>query len=136
MQSNPYLSFNGECEAAFKFYENLLGGKITYSETWGNSPACDAMPPEAKNLIMHTTLDLGGSLLMGADALPAQYEQPNGMHVTLHFKDAVEAQRVFEALAEAGKTQMPFGPTFFSVGFGMCADRYGIPWMVLAEPPQ
>ncbi len=136
MQSNPYLSFNGQCEAAFKFYEQVLGGRITYSQTWGTSPACDAMPPEAQNLIMHTTLDLGSSVLMGADALPAQYKEPKGMHVTLHFKDEKEAARVFESLADGGKTQMAFGPTFFSTGFGMCADRYGTPWMVLAEQPQ
>jgi PhnB protein len=136
MQSNPYLSFNGQCEAAFKFYEQLLGGKITYSQTWGNSPACEAMPPEAQGLIMHTTLDLGDSLLMGADSPPAQYVAPKGMHVTLHFKDEKEAARVFQSLAAGGTTQMEFGPTFFSTGFGMCADRYGIPWMVLAEQPQ
>ncbi|HKO96341.1 MAG TPA: VOC family protein [Pyrinomonadaceae bacterium] len=135
MQSNPYLSFNGQCEAAFKFYEKLLGGRITYSQTWGNSPACEAMPPEAQDLIMHTTLDLGDSTLMGADSPPNQYEEPKGMHITLHFKEKDEAERVFQALAEGGKIQMPFAPTFFSIGFGMCADRYGIPWMVLAEQP-
>lgn len=136
MRSNPYLSFNGQCEAAFKFYEQLLGGTITYSQTWGNSPACEAMPPEAQNLIMHTSLDLGDSIIMGADSPPDQYVASQGMHVTLHYKDAEEAGRVFAALAEGGTTQMEFGPTFFSVGFGMCADRYGTPWMVLAEQPQ
>ena len=135
MQSNPYLGFNGQCEAAFKFYEQLLGGKITYSQTWGNSPACEAMPPEAQNLIMHTSLDLGDSIIMGADSPPDQYVQPQGLHVTLHYKDPGEAKRVFDALAEGGTTQMAFGPTFFSTGFGMCADKYGTPWMVMAEQP-
>lgn len=133
MQSNPYLGFNGQCEAAFKFYEQLLGGKITFSQTWGNSPACEAMPPEAQGLIMHITLDLGGSILMGADSPPGSYQQPKGIHVVLHFKDKDEAARIFQSLAEGGQTEMPFGPTFFAAGFGMCADRFGIPWMVITE---
>ena len=133
MQSNPYLGFNGQCEAAFKFYEELLGGKITFSQTWGNSPGCDAMPPEAQGQIMHTTLDLGDSVLMGADSPPGSYEPPKGMHVVLHYKDAEEAGRIFKSLADGGRTDMPFGPTFFATGFGMCADRFGTPWMVLSE---
>lgn len=133
MQSNPYLGFNGQCEAAFKFYEQLLGGKITYSQTWGDSPACEAMPPEAQGLIMHTTLDLGNSILMGADSPPGSYQQPKGIHVVLHFKDTAEAARIFQSLAEGGQTVMPFGPTFFAAGFGMCVDRFGIPWMVITE---
>jgi len=130
MQSNPYLNFNGQCEAAFQFYEQLLGGKITFMQTWGDSPACEQMPAEAQGFIMHATLDLGESTLMGADSPPGSYEQPKGIHVTLHFKDPVAAEPVFQSLAEGGKMTMPFQKTFFSPGFGMCVDRFGIPWMV------
>jgi PhnB protein len=133
MKSNPYLGFNGQCEAAFKFYEHLLGGKITFIQTWGDSPACEHMPPEAHGFIMHATLDLGESTLMGADSPPGSYEEPKGMHVVLHYKDKAEGERVFQSLAEGGKVEMPFAPTFFATGFGMCVDRFGIPWMVITE---
>jgi len=130
MQSNPYLSFNGQCEAAFKFYEQLLGGKITFMQTWGDSPACEHMPKEAQSFIMHATLDLSGSILMGADSPPGTYEGPKGISVTLHYKDPAEGERIFQALSDSGKVTMPFQPTFFSPGFGMCVDQFGIPWMV------
>ena len=135
MQSNPYLGFNGQCEAAFKFYEQLLGGKITFIQTWGDSPASEHMPAEAQGFIMHATLDLGGSTLMGADSAPGSYEEPKGFHVALHYEDPAEGERIFQALAEGGKMTMPFQQTFFSPGFGMCVDRYGIPWIVNCDQP-
>jgi len=135
MKSNPYLGFNGQCEAAFKFYEQLLGGKITFMQTWGDSPACEQMPAETHGSIMHATLDLGDSVLMGADSPPGSYEQPKGIHVVLHYQDTAQAERVFLALAEGGKVQMPYQPTFFAAGFGMCVDRFGIPWMAISEKP-
>jgi PhnB protein len=133
MRSNPYLSFNGQCEAAFKFYEQLLGGKITFMQTWGDSPAAKYMPEEGQGFILHAALDLGDSILMGADLPPTSYEQPRGVHVVLHYKDKSEAERVFQGLAEGGKVEMPFGATFFAAGFGQCVDRFGIPWMAISE---
>ena len=132
MKSNPYLGFNGQCEAAFKFYEQLLGGKITFIQTWGDSPACEHMPPEAHGSILHATLELGESTLMGTDAMPGSYEEPKGMHVVLHL-DKAKAEPIFQSLAEGGKVEMPFQPTFFAAGFGMCVDRFGIPWFINCE---
>lgn len=133
MKSNPYLGFNGQCEAAFKFYEQLLGGKITFMQTWGDSPAAEHMPKEGHGSILHAELNLGESELMGADTPPDSYEPPRGIHVVLRIKDTAEADRIFQALAEGGKVEMPFGPTFFAAGFGMCVDRFGIPWMAISE---
>lgn len=133
MQSNPYLGFNGQCETAFKFYEQLLNGKITFSQTWGDSPGCEHVPAEAHGTIMHASLDLGDSQLMGADSPPGSYVPPQGIHVVLHFKETAEGERVFKELASGGKEEMPFQATFFAAGFGMCVDRFGIPWMVISE---
>src|SRR6266566_3919681 len=123
MQLNPYVNFNGQCEAAFKFYEKVLGGKITFSMTWGEMPGADQFPAESHKLIMHSTLSLGDKLLMGADAPPGRYQEPKGMNLSLHFK----------ALAEGGSVTMPFEKTFWSPGFGMCVDKFGIPWMINTE---
>lgn len=133
MKLNPCLNFNGECEGAFKFYEQILGGKITFSMTWGEIPGADQFPAESHKLIMHTTLSIGDQVLMGADSPPRRYEKPRGMSVALHFKDTAEGERVFNALAENGNVTMPFQKTFWSPGFGMCVDRFGIPWMVGCE---
>jgi PhnB protein len=133
MKSNPYLTFNGQCEVAFKFYEELLGGKITFIQTWGDSPAAEYISADARHFIIHASLDLGDSILMGVDSQPGQYKEPKGMHVVLHFKETAEAERVFQALAVGGTIDMAFGKTFFAAGFGMCTDRFGIPWMTISE---
>ncbi len=133
MQLNPYLNFNGQCEAAFKFYEKVLGGKITFMMTWGEMPGADQFPAESHGLIMHATLSVGDEILMGADSPPGRYLQPTGMNVSLHLKDIAECERIFNSLAENGTVQMPFQQTFWSLGFGMCVDRFGIPWMVNCE---
>lgn len=136
MQVNPYLTFNGQCEAAFKFYEEVLGGKIAFITTYGETPAAEHMPAEAKNLIIHATLMVGDQVLMGSDAPPGRYDEPKGIHVSIGLKDTAEGERIFKALAENATVVMPFEPTFWAAGFGMCVDRFGIPWMVNCEKEQ
>ena len=133
MQLNPYLNFDRQCEAAFKFYEQVLGGKITFSMTWGEMPGAEQFPAETHKLIMHTTLSIGDEVLVGADSPPGRYQQPKGMNVSVHVKDKTEGERIFNALAENGNVTMPFQQTFWSPGFGMCVDQFGIPWMVNCE---
>lgn len=130
MEIRPYLNFNGDCHEAFEFYEQLFGGKIIFSMTWGEMPGADQLAAESRKRIMHITLSVGDETLQGADAPPDRYQQPRGMNVSLHLKDAAEAERVFNGLAEDGNVTMPFQTTFWSTGFGMCVDRFGIPWMV------
>jgi PhnB protein len=133
MKVSPYLNFNGQCEAAFKFYEKVLGGKITFSMTWAEMPGADQFPPDSQKLIMHTALSVGDETLMGADAPPDRYQEPKGINVSLHLKSISDGERIFKALAEKGNVTMPFQQTFWSPGFGMCVDQFGIPWMVNCE---
>ena len=133
MNINPYLNFNGQCETAFKFYERVLGGKITFSMTWGEMPGADQFPPETHSMIMHSTLNVGEAAIMGADSPPGRYQKPTGLNVSIHVKGVAEGKRIFEALAENGSVTMPFEKTFWSPGFGMCVDQFGIPWMINCE---
>jgi len=133
MQLNPYLTFNGQCEQALKFYEQVLGAKIEGMMTWGDMPGPDQFPAETQKLIMHARLTIGDQELMGADVPPGRYQQPQGMNVSIQVKDVAEGERIFNALAENGKMIMPFAKTFWSPGFGMCVDQFGIPWMVNTE---
>lgn len=133
MQLNPYLLFNGNCAEAFKFYEETLGGKIEGLHTFAGSPAAEHAPPEWGDKVMHATLTIGDNKLMGSDAPPGRYERPTGISVSISLNDRAKGERIFNVLAEGGTTTMPFAKTFWAEGFGMCTDRFGIPWMVNCE---
>ena len=135
MEMNTYLLFNGQCEAAFKFYEQHLGGKITHMQTHGDSPMAEHVSPEWRDKIIHARLILGDNVLMGSDTPPNDYAKPQGFSVALHTTDTAEAERVFQALAENGTVQMPIQETFWAHRFGMLVDQFGIPWMVNHEKP-
>ena len=130
MQSNTYLNFNGECEAAFKFYEQCFGGKIVAMMTYADTPMVEQTPTEQRDKIMHVHLTVGDMVLMGSDAPPDYFEKPQGFNVNLQFEDVVEAERIFHALVENGTIKMPFQETFWAKRFGMAIDRFGTPWMI------
>ena len=129
MEIVPYLNFNGQCEAAFAFYAQCLGGQVVAMVPFGEMPG-QPMPDALKKLIMHARLVAGGAVLMGADTTPDRPVQPQGMSVSLHFDNPAEADRIFGALAEGGNVQMPIQQTFFATRFGMLVDKFGIPWMI------
>jgi PhnB protein len=133
MQINPYLTFNGQCAAAFEFYVQCLGGKIVAKLTYGQTPMAKQMPPEWHNKIAHARLMVGDKLLMGSDSPPEHYEAMKGFSVTLNVADPAEADRLFHALAEKGTVRMPIQKTFWSVRFGTLVDRFGTPWMINCE---
>lgn len=133
MQMNPYLFFNGQCEEAFKFYEKCFGGKIQSISRYAGSPAEQHVPPEWRDKIMHVSMLVGDTPLMGSDPPPDQAQDPKGFYVSLGIKDPAEAERVFNALAEKGQVRMPLGKTFWATRFGMLVDQFGIPWMVNCE---
>ena len=133
MQLNPYLNFNGQCEAAFKFYERCLGGKIAFTMTYRESPMADKVPSEWRKKILHVRLMVGDQALMGADAPPERYEKPAGFSVTIGIDDPADAERIFHALVEKGTVSMPIQKTFWAQRFGMLVDQFGIPWMINCE---
>ena len=133
MLLNAYLSFDGRCEEAFKFYEKALGGKILAMVPAEGSPVEKHFGADWKKKIIHARLSLGDKILMGSDTPPDRYQAPKGFSVTLGLDTRAEAERAFKALSQKGTVQMPFEETFFAEGFGVLTDQFGTPWMVICE---
>lgn len=132
-----YLSFDGQCEAAFKHYEKILGGKILMMLRYADAPADAGVPQTAETVarIMHARLQVGDRLLMDGAAPPQFATKPQGFCVSLQVDEPGEAERIFRALGEGGMVQMPISETFFARRFGMLIDKFGTPWMVNCEKP-
>jgi PhnB protein len=127
---NPYLLFNGDCEAAMRFYEKSLGGKLEAMFTHEGTPMEKMVPAEWRKKIIHACLKVGDNVLMASDCPPDRYVKPQGFSVNLDFKSPAEAEGAFNALAENGSVQMPLQQTFWAAKFGMVTDRFGTPWMI------
>lgn len=140
MQMSPYLSFKGECEEAFTFYEQCLGGQLGAIFRYEGSPMADQVPADWQDKVMHGNLTVGNQPLMGADVVPEAYEAPKGFSISLQIKSIADAERIFHDLARDGKVVMPFEKTFWAARFGMVVDRFGIPWLINCEgsdqPPE
>lgn len=133
MQLNTYLMFNGDCEEAIRFYEKVLGAKADAVMKHGGSPAEGMAPPEWNDKVLHARFSIGETVLMASDAPPGHYDRPQGFSVSISVDDTGKGESIFNALAENGTIKMPFQQTFWAKGFGMCTDRFGIPWMVNCE---
>ncbi len=131
----PYLGFNGNCAAAMKFYEKVLGGKITVMMTGAQTPMADQISKEFLDRVMNAQLLLpGGGLLYAGDTPPhLPYEGIKGVNITLNYDSVEEAESIFQALAEGGTVTMPFSPTFWAKKFGMLIDKFGVSWIINGE---
>jgi PhnB protein len=133
MQVVPYLSFNGQCEAAFKFYEQCLGGQLGPMFRYGESPMADQVPAGWQDKIMHGSVMVGQRTLMGADMAPGQYEAPKGFSLSIQLKSVPDAERIFRELSQDGNVVMALEKTFWAERFGMVIDRFGTPWTINCE---
>jgi len=133
MKASTVLSFKGDCEAAFKFYEQHLGGQPGPIFRYAGSPMADSVPEEWGDKIMHGSIVVGDLLLMGSDVLMKQYEEPKGFSLSLQISDTAEAERIYNALVPDGTVLMPLEKTFWAARFGSVVDRFGIPWLINCE---
>jgi PhnB protein len=133
MQMTPYLSFNGQCEAAFSFYQERLAAQPGALFRYGGSPMADQAPPGWHDKVMHASITVGGQVLRGGDVAPDRYEVPKGFSLSLQLNDPSEAERIFHALSDNGTVLLPLEKTFWAERFGMVVDRFGIPWLINCE---
>ena len=133
LQVSPYLSFNGQCEAAFNFYAECFGVEPAVFFKFAGSPMADQAPPEWGGKVMHATLMIGDAAIMGADPPPKDYTAPSGFQMSVVVDSIEGSERVFKALARGGIVHMPMQETFWAVRFGVVSDAFGITWMVQCE---
>jgi PhnB protein len=133
MQIQPYLFFDGNCEAAVEFYKNRLGAEEVMLLRYKDSPEPPPpgmVPPGSDNKIMHASFKIGDTLVMASDGSCQGKPSFQGFSLSLTAPDPQTADRAFTALADGGEVRMPLGQTFFSPRFGMVQDRFGVSWMV------
>lgn len=138
MRMSVHLNFNGNCQQAFDFYQQVFHAKSAFSMKYADAPHDMPVDPGWKDKVMHTSIQLGDGQLMGCDAPPGRSKPLGGFQVSVENKDEAEVKRIFDALKEGGSVEMPMSPTFWSPMFGMCTDKFGVAWMVSVpgEPPQ
>jgi PhnB protein len=137
MQLISYLIFDGKAEAAFKFYEQCLRGKITTMMRFGEAPGCENMPAETRDWLIHVRLEIGDQVLLASDCPPGRpYDGIKGCSVSIQIRDKAEGERIFNVLKENGTVQMPYEKTFWAERFGMLVDQFGVPWMINCEKGQ
>jgi PhnB protein len=131
MLVQPYLSFEGRCEEALDFYKKALDAEVTMMMRNKEAPGGTGPGPAEK--IMHSSMKIGDTVVMASDGRCTGKADFSGTSLALTVANEAEAKRRFDALAAGGQVQMPLTKTFFSPAFGMVADRFGVPWMIVAE---
>lgn len=133
MKLYTYLNFGGNCREAFEFYAQHLGGRIVMLVTHGERPVAAAVPPEWKNAVLHARIELGETIVFGADIPPERFRPMRSAYLSLVLDSNAEAERIYLLLSEGGEIFMPMDETFFAERFAMLRDRFGTSWMLLHE---
>ncbi len=134
---NVYLTFDGNCEEAFLFYQSVFGGEFPYIGKFKDMPQsedCKPMNEAEGNKIMHVTLPISKeTCLMGSDTggeWATKYKAGNNFSISINAESREEADKLFAALSTGGQVTMPMNNTFWGAYFGMFVDKFGIAWMV------
>ncbi len=136
MKLVTFLNYGGNCEQAFRFYEQHLGGKITMMMRHGEQPNPQNVPPERKNDVLHARLNIGETELLGADVPPERFQPMRSAYLTLAVDSTQDAERIYGLLSDGGQIFMPMEETFFAFRFAMLRDKFGTSWMIIHERPR
>lgn len=135
MKLNTFLNYGGNCEEAFRFYEQHLGGKITAMMRRSEAPDGTGDWPGWETTIQFASIEFGGSELMASDVPPGRFQPMRSAYLSLGVETSEEAERIYRLLAEGGQIFMPMAETFFAPRFAMLRDRFGTSWMILQQKP-
>jgi PhnB protein len=133
MKLHTYLNYGGNCEQAFRFYEQHLGGKITMMMTHGEQPDPSQVPPDWRKAILYVRMTIGETELMGSDVPAERFQPMRSVYLSLAVTSTSEAERIYALLSDGGQIFMPMQETFFAFRFGMLRDKFGTSWMIIYE---
>ena len=133
MKLYTQLNFGGNCEAAFRCYEQHLGGKITMIMRQNEAPGA---PPDASDAVIHARMEIGDTILIGNDVPPARFQPMRSVYLYLALDSTEEAERVYKVLTDGGDVFMPLEETFYATRFAMLRDRFGVSWSIIHEKPR
>ena len=137
MALSIYLNFNGNCREAFEFYRSVFGGEFDNIQTFGDGPDDFLVPADERDHVMHVSLPVGGSVLMGSDTpswSPEPTEAGNNFAISYAPGTHEEADQLFARISDGGTVTMPLEDMFWGAYFGSCTDRFGINWQLNCEP--
>lgn len=127
VQMNPYLSFHGDARAAMELYQEVFGGDLQLN-TFGEYNAAED-PADAEK-VMHARLEAPGGFLLMASDVPQAMEPPTNGTISLSGDDSERLRSYWDRLSDGGQVVMPLEKQMWGDEFGMCNDRFGVPWMV------
>ena len=136
MHLYTHLNFGGNCEEAFRFYEQHLGGKITMMMKHGQSPAQGRPPAGLENAVIHARMSVAGVELIGNDVPPDHFKPVRSSYLYLSLDSSDAADRIYARLIEGGEAGMPIAETFFATRFAQLRDRFGTLWTIIHERPR
>ena len=136
MKLYTYLNYGGNCRQAFEFYAQHLGGKITMLATHAEVPDPSQVPPGWRDAVLHARIELGGTVVFGADVPPERFQPMRSAYLSLLVDSVEEAERIYALLSDGGQIFMPMEETFFAYRFAMLRDRFGTSWMLRCERPR
>lgn len=135
MLVQSYLFFNGRCEEALDFYKKTIGAKVEFLMRFKEAPGEHKPAPGMEEKVMHCSFRIGDTVVMASDGMADGKTEFKGFSLTISTNSVDEAKRLFGTLSDGGQVHQPLIETFFSPSFGMLADKFGVSWMILAEPP-
>ena len=136
---NPYLNFNGNCEAAMNLYRSVFGGEFVTFSRFGDMDTGMPISDADKGKILHASLPIGKDYVLMASDCPSAYGgviQGDALSISVGAESEDEATRIFDGLAEGGTIKMPLAKTFWGAFFGMLTDKFGVHWMVNYDYPK
>jgi PhnB protein len=135
MKLHTYLNYGGNCEQAFRFYEEHLGGKIIAMMKHGEEPGAGNTPGNLQKGILYGRMTLGETDLMGSDVPAERFQPMRSAYLSLTVDSIADAERIHALLADGGQIFMPMQETFFAFRFSMLRDKFGTSWMIIHDRP-
>src|SRR4051812_30372713 len=135
MRVDVYLNYGGNCEQAFRFYEQHLGAKVTFMMKHGEAPEAGKPPSGLEGKVLHSRMELGGAVVLGADVQPDRFQPMRSAYLTIHADSSAQAEKLYALLTDGGEIFMKMEETFFATRFAMLRDKFGTSWMLLHDRP-